>query len=284
MKALVLMLAILGMSAQDRPAVPREVEPTDPSAVKIVILAGSFSKGGGEHEYFAGSALLMKLLRQTRGVFPVFAEEGWPKNERIFDGAKGVIFYMDGGGKQPFLTPERMERLEKLAARGVGIVHLHQVIDYPKTHVDRVLPLLGGVYVPQASGRGHWDGVFEKFVDHPITHGVAPFKENDGFLYKLRFVDGMKGITPLLRTSPPKGALKENEDIVSWAFQRSDGGRSFVFTGCHAHEAWGLEGMRRFVANGILWSAGLDIPTGGAPVALGPDDLKQNLDPKPPPK
>src|SRR5205809_6087529 len=140
MKYLAIMMALFGM-VQDRGDVPIEVEPTDASLSKIVILAGSFSKGGGEHEYFAGSALLMKLLRQTRGVFPVFAEEGWPKNERIFDGAKGVVFYMDGGGKQPFLTPERMERIEKLAARGVGIVHLHQVIDYPKTHVDRVLPL-----------------------------------------------------------------------------------------------------------------------------------------------
>jgi hypothetical protein len=282
MKWLSLILTV--MLAQDRPDVPREVEPTDPSAAKIVLLAGSFSKGGGEHEYFAGSAFFMKLLRQTPGVFSVFVEGGWPKNERILDAAKCLVFYMDGGGKQPFLTPERMERLEKLAARGVGIVHLHQVIDYPKTHTEKILPLLGGVYVPQVSGRGHWDGLFEKFVDHPITRGVAPFKENDGFLYKLRFVDGMKGITPLLRTRPPKGDLKDGEDIVSWAFERAGGGRSFVFTGGHLHESWGLEGMRRFVANGILWSAGLEVPSGGAPVALGPDDLKQNMDPKPPPK
>src|SRR5438477_13145919 len=106
MKTLVLMLAILGMSAQDRPDVPREVEPTDASLSKIVILAGSFSKGGGEHEYFAGSALLMKLLQQTSGVFPVLAAEGWPKNERILEGAKTIVFYMDGGGKQPVVAPE----------------------------------------------------------------------------------------------------------------------------------------------------------------------------------
>jgi hypothetical protein len=43
------------------------------------------------------------------------------------------------------------------------------------------------------------------------------------------------------------------EDIVSWAFlRRPDGGRSFVFTGCHLHESWGFEGMRKFVTNGIL--------------------------------
>jgi hypothetical protein len=283
MKHALLWMWLLAAPAQDRKEVPIEVEPTDASAAKIVILAGSFSKGGGEHEYFAGSALFLKLLRQTPGVFPVLAAEGWPKNERIFDGAKAIVFYMDGGGKQPFLAPERLEIIEKLAARGVGIVHLHQVIDYPKAQVDRVLPWLGGVYVPQASARGHWDGAFESFVEHPVTRGVAAFKENDGFLYKLRFVDGMKGITPLLRTSP-KGDLKGSDDIVSWAYLRPDGGRSFVFTGCHLHESWGLEGMRRFVANGILWSAGLDVPAGGAPVALDPGELKRNLDPVPPKK
>lgn len=280
MKTLLLALAALAGTSQDRSDVPLEVEPSDPAAAKIVILAGSFSKGKGEHEYFAGSALLAKLLRQTPGVAPVLAADGWPKNERIFEGAKGVVFYMDGGGKQPFLSPARLDRIEKLAARGAGIVHLHQVIDYPKTHTDRVLPWLGGAWVPQASARGHWDGDFASFVEHPVTRGVTPFKENDGFLYKLRFVEGLKGITPLLRTSP-KGGLKGSEDVVSWAYERPAGGRTFVFTGCHAHEAWGLEGMRRFVTNGILWSAGLEVPAGGAPVALGADDLKRHLDPIP---
>jgi len=280
MKYLALLLTIFA-APQDRSDVPLEVEPTDASLSKVVIIAGSFSKGKGEHEYFAGSALLLKMLKQTAGVAPVMAAEGWPKNERILEGAKTIVFYMDGGGKQSLVSPEKLQLIEKLASRGVGIVHLHQIIDYPKTHTDRILPLVGGVWVPGMGARGHWDGVFENFVDHPVTRGVAPFKENDGFIYKLKFVEEMKGITPLLRTTPPKGTLKDTEDIVSWAFQRPDGGRSFVFTGCHLHESWGLESMRRFVTNGILWSAGLEVPSGGAPVALDPAELKKHLDPVP---
>jgi hypothetical protein len=275
-----LLLALM-VAPQDRSEVPLEVEPADASATKIVILAGGFSKGKGEHEYFAGSVLLSKFLKQTPGVATVLAAEGWPKNERILEGAKTIVFYMDGIGKQPLVVPGKLQLIEKLAARGVGIVHLHQVIDYPKTHTDRMLPLLGGVWAPGPGARGHWDGVFDKFVEHPITRGVAPFTENDGFIYKNRFVEEMKGITPLLRTSPPKTTLKGSEDIVSWAYQRPDGGRSFVFTGCHTHAAWGLEGMRRFVTNGILWSAGLEIPSGGAPVALEEGDLNKYLDPLP---
>jgi type 1 glutamine amidotransferase len=274
-----MMLFLLALLAQD---VPIEVDSTDPAAHKIVLLAGGFSKGGGEHEYFAGSVLLFNLLKQTPGVAPVLAREGWPKNEKILDGARSVVFYQDGGGKQPIVAPDKMAKIEALAARGVGVVHLHQVIDYPKEEGERMLPLLGGVWVPKMGARGHWDGVFDKFPEHAITRGVAPFTENDGFIYKLRFVDGLKGVTPLLRTSPPKGAaLKGSEDIVAWTYDRPAGGRTFVFTGCHLHSSWGLEGMRRFVTNGILWSAGLEIPAGGAPVALDPDDLKRNLDVKP---
>src|SRR5688572_20927311 len=114
MKHMLLAFSLLAL-AQDRSTVPLEVEPTDASAAKIVILAGSFSKGGGEHEYFAGSVLLTKFLRQTPGISPVLAADGWPKNERIFEGAKAVVFYMDGGGKQPFLAPERLELIQKLA-------------------------------------------------------------------------------------------------------------------------------------------------------------------------
>jgi hypothetical protein len=281
---LALMFVFLAAPSQDRDAVPLEVEPADPAANKIVILAGSFSKGGGEHEYFAGSVLLFNILKQTPGVFPVLAAEGWPKNEKIFERAKTVVFYMDGGGKQPILAPGRLELIERLAASGVGIVHLHQIIDYPKSHTDRLLRLIGGVWVPGAGARGHWDGDFSSFVEHPITRGVTPFKENDGFIYKLKFVDGLQGITPLLRTRPPLATLKDTEDIVAWAYQRPDQGRSFVFTGCHLQSSWGLEGMRRFVINGILWSAGLEIPAAGAPVDLDPADLKKHLDPLPPRK
>jgi hypothetical protein len=64
-------------------------------------------------------------------------------------------------------------------------------------------------------------------------------------------------------------------------YERPGGGRSFAFTGCHLHESWGLDGFRRLIVNGILWSAGQDIPQGGAPVVLDPADLKTNLDRKP---
>jgi len=112
----------------------------------------------------------------------------------------------------------------------------------------------------------------------PLTRGVAPFKENDGFIYKLKFVDDLKGITPLLRTTPPKGTLKAPRHRQLGV----PASRFGPFVRVHrlpSPLSWGLESMRRFVTNGILWSAGLEVPAGGAPVAFDPADLKLHLDP-----
>ena len=45
-----------------------------------------------------------------------------------------------------------------------------------------------------------------------------------------------------------------------------DGGRSFGFTGGHFHHNWANENFRRLVTNGILWTAKIEVPTGGAKV------------------
>src|SRR5580658_5559588 len=113
----VLTLAVLAFSAAcagevdpfDQSKVPLEVDTSDPALTKIVLVAGQASHGPGEHEFYAGCALLMDMLKQTPGVFPVMARDGWPKNEKIFEGAKAVVFYMDGGGGHPVIQPKHKE-------------------------------------------------------------------------------------------------------------------------------------------------------------------------------
>jgi hypothetical protein len=263
----------------DQSQVPIEVQPTDPKLVKIVLVAGAASTSPtGEHEYFAGSVVLMNLLRQTPGVFPVLARDGWPKDPQTFKDAKAVVFYMDGGGKQPIL--QHMNDVQKLADAGIGIVHLHQVIDYPTEPGKQAMKWLGGVYDPTSGARGHWVESFNSFPDHPVTRGVEPFSERDGWILRLSFLPDMKGITPLVRTTqlspkpkPTDKPAKPTDPIVAWTYDRPDGGRSFVFTGAHEHKYWALPGLRRLVVNGI--------PSAGAPVALDEADLKLNLDKKP---
>jgi len=52
-----------------------------------------------------------------------------------------------------------------------------------------------------------------------------------------------------------------------------------VFTGAHLHESLKEPGYRRLLTNGVLWSAGVDVPPGGAKVDLDAADLPKYLRP-----
>jgi type 1 glutamine amidotransferase len=272
----------------DQSGVPLEKQPTDPKLTKIVLVAGRASHGPGDHEFFAGSAILMKMLKQTPGVFPVLARDGWPKNPKTLEDAKAVVFYMDGGGGHPILNKGHKEAVQKLIDKKVGFVNLHYAVEYPKSQSDHVLSWLGGYYETGFSTNPHWVAKFDTFPKHPITRGVKPFEIRDEWYFNIRFKPESKGVTPILEATPPEGVRgtpdakkhKGRKEIVAWAFDRADSGRSFGFTGGHTHKNWGDENFRRLVVNAILWSAGIEIPVGGAKVEMDPGELKRNLDRK----
>src|SRR6516162_5011283 len=272
----------------DQSGVPIEVQPTDPKATKIVIVAGQRSHGPGEHEFFAGSAILMKLLKQTPGVAVVMARDGWPRDPKTFEDAKAVVFYMDGGGGHPIIQKDHKDIVAKLMAQGVGFVNLHYAVEYPKSQSDHILAWLGGYYETGYSINPHWKADFKGMPEHPITRGVKPFAIQDEWYFNIRFAPESKNVTPILKAVPPDdkrgtAAAKEHpgrSEIVAWAFERANGGRSFGFTGGHFHKNWGDENFRRLVTNAILWTAKVDIPKDGAKVELDEKELKKNLDRK----
>jgi len=272
--------------------VPLEADSTDPKLAKIVLLAGSVSSKPGGHEYFAGCTILTNMLKQTNGVWPVMAAEGWPKDERIFDNARAVVVYADGGAKLPFLDAARWEKMKSLVAKGTGFVMLHQAVDVPEDRADEIQSWLGGVFKKDIGCRGHWDMSFGTFPKHAITRGVTPFTApGDGWLYNLHFAPGavplITGQVPdKARTSADAKAHTGRAETIGWAYERADGGRSFAFTGADWHTNWKVETQRKLVVNGILWSAKIEIPEGGAPVAFDPADITKNWDnkPKPAPK
>lgn len=286
-------LALTGFAADvdpyDQSGVPLEVQPTDPSLNKIVLVAGRQSHGPGDHEFFAGSAILMKLLKQTPGVFPVMARDGWPKDPKTFENAKAVVFYMDGGGGHPILQKDRRAEVQKMIDKGVGFVNLHYAVEYPKSQSDHIFNWLGGYYETGFSTNPHWKAEFKKLPEHPVTRGVKPFDIQDEWYFNIRFAPESKKVTPILQSTPPdrvRGTAEAKkhpgrEEIVAWTLDREkDGGRSFGFTGGHFHRNWGDENFRRLVVNAILWSAKIDVPKEGAKVELDPEELKKNLDRK----
>jgi len=284
----------LGFDPYDQSKVQLEVEPArDFKGKKVVLVAGSRSHGPGDHEFFAGTALLCDLLKQN-GVWPVMARDGWPKNEKIFDGAAAVVFYMDGRGGHPVVKNDRLTKLQKLIDRGIGWVNLHYAVDYEPKHGETVVNWMGGYYDPRTSTNPHWDADIRGLPKHPITSGVKPFTIRDEWYYNMHWVGDVadvrnaKGVTPILQAIPPdntRGTADAKKylgrmETMAWAYDRKDDGRGFGFTGGHMHRNWGDENFRRLVTNAVLWAAQVEVPNDGAKVELDPIDLNRNLDKK----
>jgi len=261
--------------------------PARAADAKIVLIAGTPSHGPGEHEFNAGTKLLEKCLKEVPGIEPVFVAGGWPKDESVFEGAKTVVFFMDGGSGHPMIQGERMETMRKLMDKGVGLVCLHYAVEFPKGKVgDQLLDWLGGYYETAYSDNPHNDARVVPRADHPITRGVAPFRANDEWYYKIRFRPNDSRVTPILTAEELVGHDKKTykNEVVAWATERQDGGRSFGFTGAHAHRNWGVPEFRTLILNSILWTAKVEVPSQGVKCDVSAEELEKNLDPKTPRK
>jgi type 1 glutamine amidotransferase len=282
-----------GVDPYDQSKVPIEVDTHDPKLAKIVLVAGTPSHPPGAHEYLATQAVLKGLLEQTPGVFVTIVRDNWPRNEAIFAGARTIVWYTDGAKNHPLLQPARADVIQSYIDKGTGFVALHYGLNLTKELGERMLPWLGGVFDPEISagtGAVKWTPVWKKMPVHPATRGVAPFAIDDEWYFNMRFVPGMKRVQPLVTGVPPE-ELRKTEDakkhpgraeVLAWAYDRPNGGRSFAITTPHTHEDWANADLRRLVVNAILWTAKLDVPKAGAKVALDPADLKKNLDDKRP--
>ena len=284
----------LGFDPYDQSNVPLEVKPPAGYQGKVIVLvAGSKSHGPGAHEFFAGTAILMDLLKQNN-VWPIMARDGWPKDETIFDMADSVVFYMDGRQGHPVVQKDRMARMQKLIDKGIGWVNLHYAVDYLPKDGETVVKWMGGYYDPRISTNPHWDAEFRSLPNNPITRGVRPFTMNDEWYFNMHWIDdatkvaNAQGVTPILQAVPPDDKRGTDDakqylgrlETVAWAYQRPDGGRAFGFTGGHFHRNWGSKDFRRLVVNAILWTANADVPDDGAKVEMKPIDLNRNLDDK----
>ncbi len=285
----------LGFDPYEQSMVPLEIEPPAGfKGKKIVLVAGSKSHGPGDHEFFAGTAILMNLLKQTPDVWPVMVRDGWPKNEKVFDGAAALVFYMDGRGGHPVVQKDRLKMLQKFIDRGTGWVNLHYAVDYEPKHGETVVSWMGGYYDPRTSTNPHWDANIRTLPKHPIARGVKPFEIRDEWYFNMHWIGDAadakeaEGVTPILQALPPdntRGTADAKKHLgrvetLAWAYERANKGRAFGFTGGHNHRNWGDENFRRTVVNAILWSANVEVPETGAKVELDAIDLNRNLDKK----
>jgi type 1 glutamine amidotransferase len=225
------------------------------------------------HEYAAGLRVLGRCLEPVADleVTTVRADGPWKESPELLDRSDGVVLFRREGAKWAGADPERRRALERLAARGGGLVALHWAIGTkePGPMTD-FLKLLGGCH----GGPDRKYQVLEATAevaagDHPITRGIRDFRVKDEFYYRLKFVEPAGSVTPLLRV--PIDGTKET---VAWAWERPDGGRSFGFSGLHFHSNWRLPEYRRLVAQGVLWTLKLPVPKDGLAVEVKDAELE----------
>ncbi|RAK58217.1 hypothetical protein DJ018_04085 [Phenylobacterium deserti] len=274
--------ALFSTAAQ---AAPKPAEPA--RTYKIVFLAGPKQHGApGRHEYEKDLRELAWSLEHAANVQNVTTQVvvgGSPRDLSIIEGADALV--IDGNGdwlrrETGALFPQfqdtdgrtydaettawlaKLDALIKRKQMGVAIFHYTMWVE---NWVGRryLLDWLGGLWIPYASHNpvDTW-AVKPLKTRHPVLDGVKPwtFREE---MYSRYFLFDNPGRTELLTATPAK---PENGSggPVAWAYQRPDGGRSLVWGGSDFHDNMHkFADYRRFLLNGILWTATGKVPRGG---------------------
>lgn len=258
-----------------------------PAAVKkVAFIAGKKSHGPGEHEYEKSLNVLKKCLETSPNVTGVKCDvytNGWPADPKALDDAATIVVFSDGSDHvetaNPLLVGDRLQTLDRLMKKGVGLVALHYTVFVPEQRGgEEFLRWIGGHFHYQGpSGSAKWVSKIETkdysvrvASKHPVTRGVAPFNIREEYYFNLRFPQDRKGWSPIATFGPDGDATA----VVGWAIERADGGRGFGYTGGHFHKNLEIENARRLLLNAILYTAGLDVPLDGVQSTVEAADFK----------
>jgi hypothetical protein len=262
---LLVLIALLGL-----------LSPAPAAPSKKLLLVGCDPDGHPPqtHEYMAGLRVLRKCLEGAEGVEVTIVKAfgPWRDGPELIGRADGVVLFVSEGARWLQDDPKRLEALRQLAKRKGSLAVLHWGMGTREAKpIDDFLALFGACH----------GGPDRKYVvieteptladrQHPIVRGIPEkFKVKDEFYYRLKVVKPAEGLKPILRVP-----IEGKDEMVSWAWTRPEGGRSFGFSGLHFHDNWKREEYRQLVTQGVLWTLDVPIPAKGLPVKVSEDDLK----------
>ena len=155
-------------------------------------------------------------------------------------------------------------------------------------------PWIGGAMESGWSVNPHWFAKMEVDGEHEISRGVpAEIECLDELYYNMRFRPDRENVLDLVTAVPTRERMRryinlwnkhgveglDKRHTVMWGYERDNGGRGVGFTGGHYHHCWAIDGVRTFVLNAIVWTAGLDVPEGRVKSdALTEETYNANLD------
>jgi len=252
---------------------------------KIIFLAGPKDHGmAGRHEYEKDLRALAAALISSPNLKGVTAEVyvgKAPTDLAVYADAAAIVIESssdrDAREMHPLFPPEPettrrtydpatldfLKGLDARAKKGMGIVVLHYA-NWVEHWVARryYLDWTGGLWV-QGGSRNPVDQwtMTPKSLDHPILRGVKEWSYRDEVFCRFFLPPDLKRTELLIGTpaAAPTGA-----QLASWAYEREGGGRGFVMGGVDFHDNLGkVDDYRRFLLNGIVWAAGIEVPAGG---------------------
>jgi len=226
---------------------------------KQLLLIGQKPDGHppGTHEYIAGQERLAKLLSGIDSVQTkiVSADEPWSEGPELLANVDGALVFVSEGAKWLSADARRLDAFSRLAARGGGLACVHWGMGTKAAEpIEAYVKLFGGSH----GGPDRKFQVVDAKVSlpapqHPIVRGIEPFEIHEEFYYKLKFVKPEGTVRPILQAT-----IDGTPETVSWAWERSDGGRSFGFSGLHFDSNWERPEYRRLMAQAALWTIKLD--------------------------
>jgi putative heme-binding domain-containing protein len=238
---------------------------------KILLIPTKLDHPWATHMYSDVCRLMAATLNLTPGVEAVVSPDlDWPKDESLLEDIDAIVYYSRPAGDILLASPHRSQA-EKLLQRGVGFSAIHWSTG-AETNIGPVYEsILGGWFNFEFSGLVVDQQPLQQVApDHPICRGWDSYLLRDEFYLNLRF---HPDAIPMLKVH-----TQGQDQTVAWVHHRTDGGRSFGTTLGHFHENFADERFRRMLSNGILWTAGVEIPVSGLPVEI-PDSLVKLEDP-----
>ncbi len=252
---------------------------------RVLIVVGPTDHPPGTHEVAAGGRLLKHCLENMANVpgvkVDLFYE--WPRDAAVRAAASTVVFI--GDTFPPNRLPNAAQNLAELGAmmaRGCGIVCVHYATGLLGEDVkpDGDHPLLHwmGGYFAHKSCQHHVSiakifpaaTITPAVAQHPIWRGSREFTLHDepyinNYLGAANSPVSTRATVLATSLLPPDAPKPE---AVSWCIERPDTGRGFAVVMPHFYRNWKLEDLRRYILNGIVWTAKLPVPATGVRTVL----------------
>jgi type 1 glutamine amidotransferase len=204
------------------------------------------------HEYVAGQQILAKLLRGVPElkITIVNADGDWPAGPELLGKADHCVLFVSEGAKWVNASPARREAFQKLAKRKGGLSVLHWGMGTKDAeNIDPFVQIFGACHGGPDRKHKVVEATCTPASAHPATTGVKEFKIKEEFYYALKQDPNNKSLTSLLTAK-----IDDRDEMVAWAWERPDGGRSFGFSGLHYHANWRDVNYQRLVSQSVLWT------------------------------